>query len=112
MRGENYFQFLGNLVKEPEVRENVTVIRIVVNREYSSNGKRIKQSDNFAVFFYGALAQYTAEMLHTGDGVFVKGRIEHNSIYGDDGLPHSSYKFRAEHFSIVHRAVCDRIAAE
>jgi len=104
MRGENYFQFLGNLTKEPEGRDNVTMVGIVVEREYRSDGKRVKQKDYFTIFFYGVLARYTAEMLHTGDGIFVKGRIEHNSIYDDDGRPHSSYKFRAEHFSIVHRA--------
>jgi len=103
MRGENYFHFIGVISSEPECRENVTRIQIEVVREYRSKGRRVKEDDQFPIFFYDKLAEITSSMLKKGDVVFIKGRIEHNYIVDDDGRKHSSFKFRANEFNLLVR---------
>lgn len=98
----NKFEFIGNLVADPEQRivgvNNDTVmtkIRIAVDRDrkYASQEKT---ADFFDVATFGKLAGLCFKWLKKGREVYVVGRIQPTSYIAKDGSTAYTFNFVAE----------------
>jgi single-strand DNA-binding protein len=81
----NRVELIGNLTREPELQYSPSgtpycYLRVATNRR--SGG--VEHSDFHFVIAWHALAERSAEYLHTGDRTYIEGRLETNS-YADKG---------------------------
>ncbi len=81
MKGINKVILLGNLGKDPEVRQTqtgsmVTNITIATNETWKDkDGKQQEQTEWHKVVFFGRLAEVVAQYLKKGAKVYVEGKI-------------------------------------
>ena len=79
---------VGNLGRDPEMRYTpgghaVTNFSVAVNRSWSQDGERMKETAWFRVTAWGKLAESTNQYLKAGSRVLVDGRL----TPGDNGGP-------------------------
>lgn len=107
MKNENLVFLVGNLTRDPELR-NVTMndktvsvvnFRIAVSDEYkTSAGNSNKITTYINCEAWDSAATRIAEALSKGDGIFVKGTLRSDS-WEKDGVKHNSLKVRVGSFT-------------
>jgi single-strand DNA-binding protein len=96
----NLFQFIGNLTRDTEIRQNENTSRAIfdlaVNRvRRNANTEKQEVSDYFRIKCFGQLADNASKYLGKGSKVFVQGRIEPTK-YENNGTTEYGFDFIAE----------------
>lgn len=73
---QNFFQFEGNLTRDPEQRHGMTCYTLARRRTYLHNGERKETTDYLPVQTFGRQAENDLRYLRRGDCVTVHGHIE------------------------------------
>ena len=88
----NRVQLIGNLVRDPEVR-NTSGGRAVVNfsvatgRKWTdASGQTQEQTEFHNIVVFGKLAEICAQYLRKGSKVYVDGRLQTHNWEGEDGV--------------------------
>ncbi len=87
----NDCKFMGNLVKEPTLRQTqsgkaVVSFTIATNEDYvTPQGEKKQLTDYINVVAWGNLAQAAGQQLHKGMRVLIHGRQSTRSYQGQDG---------------------------
>ena len=88
----NRVQLIGNLVRDPEVR-NTSGGRAVVNfsvatgRKWTdASGQTQEQTEFHNIVVFGKLAEICAQYLRKGSKVYVDGRLQTRNWEGEDGV--------------------------
>jgi single-strand DNA-binding protein len=79
----NMAQLIGNLTKDPEVKQSksgklVATISLATNREWTdkNTGERKKETDYHNIVLWGRLAEIAGQYLHKGDKAYISGRLQ------------------------------------
>ena len=92
MPSVNKFIGIGNLVKDPEMRqmsngESVTNITIACNESWKDkNGDKQEKAEFVRITFYRKLAEIAGKYLKKGGLVYVEGRLETNKFTDKNGI--------------------------
>lgn len=88
----NRVQLIGNLTRDPEVR-NTSGGRAVVNYSVATSrkwtdaaGQAKDQTEFHNIVVFGKLAEICAQYLRKGSKVYVDGRLQTSSWEGEDGV--------------------------
>ena len=107
---------VGNLGRDPEMRyladgKAVTNFSIASNRQYTSNGERVKETTWFRITVWGRQAETCNEYLRSGSQVLIEGRLTPDKETGsprvyqrNDGGYGSSYEVTADRVIFLTRA--------
>jgi len=101
-QGLNKVMLIGHLGRSPEMRytpdgKPVTSFSIVTTYPTtSSNGTYHDEVDWFNVIVWGALAETCKETLHTGQRVFIEGRMKTRQWTDTDNVLHSGAEVVAQ----------------
>jgi single-strand DNA-binding protein len=96
MRSINKVILMGNLTREPEVRQTtggqtVATFSVATNRYWKGNeGNQNEETEYHDIVAWGKLAEICQAYLKTGTAVYVEGRLKTRSWEGQDG--HKRYK--------------------
>jgi single-strand DNA-binding protein len=96
MRSLNKVTLIGNLTRDPEVRQttngqSVATFSIATNRYWKdANGNQNEETEYHDLVAWGKLAEVCQKYLKTGTAVFTEGRLKTRSWEGQDG--HKRYK--------------------
>ena len=88
----NRVQLIGNLTRDPEVRNTMsggTVVNFSVatsRRWTGKDGQPQEQTEFHNIVVFGKLADICAQYLKKGSKVYVDGRLQTRSWEGDDGV--------------------------
>lgn len=90
--GLNQAEILGNLTRDPEVRQtgtgqSVANIGIATNRRWQdkTSGEQKEETEFHSVVCWSNLAQEIGERMKTGDKIYVRGRLQTRSWDAPDG---------------------------
>ena len=97
MRSVNKVILVGNLTRDPELRETqngqaITTFGIATNREWMSNGERKKSTEFHEVVAWARLAEICKKYLKKGKFVYLEGYLKTRSWENDGG----EKRFRTE----------------
>jgi len=97
MRSVNKVILVGNLTRDPEIRETqngqpITTFGIATNREWMSNGERKKSTEFHEVVAWARLAEICNKYLKKGKLVYLEGYLKTRSWENDSG----EKRFRTE----------------
>jgi single-strand DNA-binding protein len=96
MRSLNKATLIGNLTRDPEVRQTsngqaVATFSIATNRYWKdTNGEQNEETEYHDLVAWGKLAEVCQAYLKTGTAVYIEGRLKTRSWEGQDG--HKRYK--------------------
>jgi len=96
MRSLNKVTLIGNLTRDPEVRQTtngqtVATFSIATNRYWKdANGNQNEETEYHDLVAWGKLAEVCQKYLKTGTAVYIEGRLKTRSWDGQDG--HKRYK--------------------
>jgi len=96
MRSLNKVMLIGNLTREPEVRETTTgqkvaTFSVATNRYWKdANGNQNEETEYHDAVAWGKLAEICQAYLKTGTAIYLEGRLKTRSWEGQDG--HKRYK--------------------
>ncbi len=100
----NRVSLAGNLTRDPESRavgtSTVTKFSLAVNREYTSNGEKKKETEFLTIETWGKTAENVARYLTKGSGCYVEGRIK-TDTYEKDGQKRSATKIVADSVQFI-----------
>ena len=97
---------VGNLGRDPEMRymqdgTAVTTLNVASNRQYTSNGQKVKETTWFRVSVWGAQAESCNTYLKKGSSVLVEGELKPDKetggprVYESNGKHGASYEVTA-----------------
>ncbi len=97
MRSVNKVILVGNLTRDPEIREtqngqSIVTFGIATNREWMSNGERKKSTEFHEVVAWARLAEICNKYLKKGKFVYTEGYLKTRSWENDGG----EKRFRTE----------------
>lgn len=88
----NTGEILGNVTKEPELRQttngqHVATIRVATNRRWQdrNSGEQREETEYHAIVVWGELAKESAERIKTGAKLYARGRMQTRSWETPDG---------------------------
>lgn len=100
----NRAQVLGNLTRDPEVRnlpsgQSVCSFAVATNRRWKDkDGNQKEETQYHEVTIWGRLGELASQMLSKGKKVYVEGRLQTTSWEGNDGNKRSRTEIVAENF--------------
>lgn len=100
----NRAQILGNLTRDPEVKNlpsgtTVTKFAVATNRRWKDNDGNTKEDVQYhEVVLWGKLAELAGSMLSKGKKVYVEGRLQTRDWEGNDGAKRRTTEIVAESF--------------
>jgi len=103
----NKVQLIGNLTRDPEVRQipsgqMVCTIGIATNRTWKDqNGQKQDQTEFHNVVCWGRLAEIAGQYLHKGTKVYFEGRLQTRSWENDSGAKQYRTEIVAENMIIL-----------
>jgi single-strand DNA-binding protein len=109
MAALNRVQLIGNLGKDPEVRElpsgkKVCSFSVAVDRRWKDgNGEAKEATDWFTVESWGRLGEICSQYLSKGRLVYLEGRMQTDRWQDDKGDPHSRTKVVSSLMQILDR---------
>lgn len=101
MAGVNRVMIIGNLGRDPELRqttrgESVTNMAVATSESWTDKqGEKKEKTEWHRVVAWGKLAELCAEHLHKGSKVYVEGKIE-TTKSGDENNPTYHTQVKAE----------------
>ncbi|NTU79262.1 MAG: single-stranded DNA-binding protein [Chloroflexales bacterium] len=103
----NRVQLTGRLGGAPRLRDvgerRVASLRLANDRRWrSSDGATHKETDWYNLTAWGSLAGICETLLHTGDRVYVEGRLR-LSTYDRDGATHQGHEIVLERLILLAR---------
>lgn len=90
----NKAQIIGNLTRDPELKEigngnKMCVVGVATNRYWKdSHGEKKDEAEFHSVVCWGKLAEIVVEYLKKGDKVFFEGRLQTRTWEDDAGIKH------------------------
>lgn len=89
-RSVNKITLVGNVGRDPDLHETksgtkVAHFSLATNRRSSSNGDDVERTDWHRITLWNRLAQFAKDYVHTGDRLYIEGRLEYDS-YERDGV--------------------------
>ncbi len=105
MSNFNKVMLMGRLTRDPELRYTpqgtaVTDVGLAVNREYSVNNERRKDTTFVDVTFWRRQAEVLCEYLKKGSPLFVEGRLTLDT-WEQDGQKRSRLKVVGDNFQFL-----------
>ncbi len=94
MNSLNKAQVIGNLTRDPELKEiasgqNVCTFGVATNRRWKNQSGEVQEAVEFHnVVCWGKLAEISAQFLQKGSKVFVEGRLQTRTWEDDAGIKH------------------------
>jgi single-strand DNA-binding protein len=88
----NRAMIIGNMVRDPEVRNtptgrNVASFSVATNRVWTdANGQKQKLAEFHNIVFWGKLAEICGQYLKKGQRVYIEGRLQTREWTGQDGI--------------------------
>lgn len=107
MSGVNKVILLGNLGKDPEVRNlesgaKVASFSLATNRSYKGqDGKRIEETEWHNIVLWGTLADLAEKFLTKGRQVFIEGRIKTRQWDDKEGVKRYTTEVVGENMTFV-----------
>ncbi len=104
----NRFQFVGNLTRDPELRQSdsgkaVVSLQLANNRVwYTGDGEKRGEAHFFRIKAFDQPAENHAKFLGKGSKIYVEGRIE-NTAYEQDGATVYGVDFIADRVDYLDR---------
>lgn len=106
----NRATIIGNLTREPEVRQipsgqSVCSFAVATNRSWvSSDGQKQESSEFHNIVAWGKLAEICAQYLNKGRKVYIEGRLQTRDWEGQDGVRRYRTEIVTENMIILDRA--------
>ena len=94
MNSLNKAQIIGNLTREPELKQTATgqsvcTLGVATNRTWNdSNGEKRDEAEFHNVVCWGKLAEICSEYLKKGAKVFFEGRLQTRNWEDESGVKH------------------------
>jgi single-strand DNA-binding protein len=91
-RSLNRAQLIGNLTRDPEVRQtsggrSVVNVGIATNSRWTDSNGQVQEKVEFHnIVVWGKLADICAQYLRKGSKVFMEGRLQTREWQGEDGV--------------------------
>ncbi len=107
MSGVNKVILLGNLGKDPEVRNlesgaKVATFSLATNRSYKAqDGKRVEETEWHNIVLWGALADLAEKFLAKGRQVYIEGRIRTRQWDDKEGIKRYTTEIVGENMTFV-----------
>lgn len=107
MSGVNKVILLGNLGKDPEIRNlesgaKVASFSLATNRSYKGqDGKRVEETEWHNIVLWGNLADLAEKFLAKGRQVFIEGRIKTRQWDDKDGVKRYTTEIVGENMTFV-----------
>lgn len=106
MASYNKIILIGNLGRDPEVREyqgrKVANFSIAVNERYTkSDGTLIERTEWFRVSFWGNTAEIAEKYLQKGSQVFVEGRLSTREYQDKDGITRTALEVSGQSLTLL-----------
>ncbi len=107
MSGVNKVILLGNLGKDPEIRNlesgaKVATFSLATNRSYKGqDGKRIEETEWHNIVLWGSLADLAEKFLTKGRQVFIEGRIKTRQWDDKEGVKRYTTEIVGESMTFV-----------
>jgi single-strand DNA-binding protein len=107
MSGVNKVILLGNLGKDPEIRNlesgaKVATFSLATNRSYKGqDGKRIEETEWHNIVLWGSLADLAEKFLTKGRQVFIEGRIKTRQWDDKEGVKRYTTEIVGENMTFV-----------
>lgn len=111
----NSVQLMGNLGKDPEMKEvnggrRVARISVATNESWKDASGQWKQDVQWhPVVAWGKQAELVAEQLHKGSRVSLEGRLVHRSYETKDGQKRYVTEVVLSHFKVVSTEVEEQV---
>ncbi len=105
----NRATIIGNLTREPEVRQipsgqSVCSFAVATNRSWASaDGQKQEASEFHNIVAWGKLAEICAQYLNKGRKVYIEGRLQTRDWEGQDGVRRYRTEIVAENLIILDR---------
>lgn len=105
----NRSQLIGNVVREPEVRQTsggqvVANFSVATNRSWKdASGVRQDSADFHNVVVWGKLAEIVQQYVSKGRKIYVEGRMQTRSWEGEDGQKRYRTEVVAENIILLDR---------
>ena len=113
----NRATIIGNLTREPEVRQipsgqSVCSFAVATNRSWASaDGQKQEASEFHNIVAWGKLAEICAQYLNKGRKVYIEGRLQTRDWEGQDGVRRYRTEIVAENLIILDRGTGSPTAA-
>ncbi len=107
MSGVNKVILLGNLGKDPEIRNlesgaKVATFSLATNRSYKAqDGKRVDETEWHNIVLWGALADLAEKFLAKGRQVFIEGRIRTRQWDDKEGIKRYTTEIVGENMTFL-----------
>ena len=105
----NRATIIGNLTREPEVRQipsgqSVCSFAVATNRSWTAaDGQKQEASEFHNIVAWGKLAEICAQYLNKGRKVYIEGRLQTRDWEGQDGVRRYRTEIVAENLIILDR---------
>ena len=86
-RGINKVQLVGNLGRDPDKKEKVTVVSLATGEQWrdKDTGEQKEKTEWHRVVFFGRLAEIASEYLRKGSRLYVEGRLQTRKWQDNNG---------------------------
>jgi single-strand DNA-binding protein len=89
-RSVNKIILVGNVGRDPDLHETQSGTRVAhfslaTNRRSQADGDEVERTDWHRITLWNRLAQFAEDYIHTGDRLYIEGRLEYDS-YERDGV--------------------------
>jgi single-strand DNA-binding protein len=105
----NKAQIIGNLTRDPEVRETkngqaVCTLGVATNRRWKeANGEYREEAEFHNVVCWGKLAELAQQLLQKGTKVFFEGRLQTRNWEDEAGVKHYRTEIVAQDMIVLAR---------
>ncbi|MDX2303519.1 MAG: single-stranded DNA-binding protein [Microscillaceae bacterium] len=106
MASYNKIMLIGNLGRDPEVREyqgrKVANFSLAVNEKYTkSDGSSVERTEWFRVTFWGNTAETVEKYLKKGSQVFVEGRLSTQEFKDKEGMTRTALEVSGQGLTML-----------
>jgi single-strand DNA-binding protein len=106
MSNLNKIFLMGRLTRDPELRYTpqgvaVSDLGLAVNREFTVNGERRKETLFIDVTVWRKQAEICCRYLKKGNPIFIEGRLSMDTWDGQDGQKRTRYRVIADNFQFI-----------
>ena len=90
-RSVNKIILVGNVGRDPDIQQTksgtkVAHLSLATNRRVPAGSDGEERTDWHRLTLWNRLAQFAEDFIHTGDRIYVEGRLEYDA-YERDGVP-------------------------
>ena len=109
-RSFNKVTLLGNLTRDPDIRntstgQKVASVSIAINRAWNdAGGEKREQTDFFDIVLWSKLADVAESYLKKGAKVLIEGRLQNRSWDASDGTKRTKTEIIASELIMLDRA--------